>query len=66
MNEERATESAADVVKNLKKKVEAECGPIFISKMKLRELAELYSAYKREYGQGFAAEEIQNRIKSEL
>jgi hypothetical protein len=34
--------------------------------MKLRELVDLYSAYKREYGPGFAAEEIQNRIKSEL
>lgn len=66
MNEERGTESAEDVVKKLKKQVEAQCGPIFISKMKLRELVDLYSAYKREYGEGFATEEIQNRIKSEL
>jgi hypothetical protein len=26
----------------------------------------LYRTYKKEYGQGFAAEEIQNRIKSHL
>ncbi|HYA33959.1 MAG TPA: hypothetical protein VEG65_08220 [Candidatus Bathyarchaeia archaeon] len=66
MNGEPSTERAEDVVKNLKKKVEAQCGPIFISKLKLRELADLYSAYKREYGQRFAAEEIQLRIESEL
>ena len=66
MSEEEGTESAQDVIKRLKKLVEAQCGPIFISKMKLRELADLYSTYKREYGQGFATEEIQNRIKSHL
>ena len=66
MSEEERTEGAQDVIKRLKKLVEAQCGPIFISKMKLRELADLYSTYKREYGQGFATEEIQNRIKSHL
>jgi hypothetical protein len=66
MSEEAGTEGAQDVVKRLKKLVEAQCGPIFISKMKLRELADLYSTYKREYGQGFATEEIQNRIKLHL
>jgi hypothetical protein len=66
MSEEAGTEGAQDVIKRLKKLVEAQCGPIFISKMKLRELADLYRTYKREYGQGFATEEIQNRIKSHL
>jgi hypothetical protein len=66
MSEEIATEDAQDVIKKLKKLVETQCGPIFISKMQLRELADLYKTYKREYGQGFAAEEIQNRIKSQL
>jgi hypothetical protein len=66
MSEEASTEGAQDVIKRLKKLVEAQCGPIFISKMKLRELADLYRTYKREYGQGFATEEIQNRIKSHL
>ena len=66
MSEEAGTEGAQDVVKRLKKLVEAQCGPIFISKMKLRELADLYSTYKREYGQGFATEEIQKRIKLHL
>ena len=66
MSEEKATEDAQDVVIRLKKLVEAECGPIFISKMQIRELVDLYKTYKKEYGQGFAAEEIQNRIKSQL
>jgi hypothetical protein len=66
MSEEESTGSAQDVVKRLKKLVEAQCGPIFISKMNLRELADLYSTYKREYGPSFAAEEIKNRIKSQL
>ena len=66
MSEEAGTEGAQDVIKRLKKLVEAQCGPNFISKMKLRELADLYRTYKREYGQGFATEEIQNRIKSHL
>jgi hypothetical protein len=66
MNEERATEGAQDVVKRLKKLVEAECGPIFISKMQIRDLTDLYRTYKKEYGPDFAAEEIQNRIKSHL
>ena len=66
MSEELATEDAQDVIKRLKKLVEAQCGPIFISKMQLRELADLYKTYKKEYGQGFASEEIQNRIKSQL
>jgi hypothetical protein len=66
MSEEVGTEGAQDVIKRLKKLVEAQCGPIFISKMTLRELADLYSTYKREYGQSFAAEEIKNRIKSQL
>ena len=66
MSEGAGTEGAQDVVKRLKKLVEAQCGPIFISKMNLRELADLYSTYKREYGQSFAAEEIKNRIKSQL
>ncbi|MDD1726057.1 MAG: hypothetical protein LUQ34_04165 [Euryarchaeota archaeon] len=66
MSEERATEDAQDVVKRLKKLVEAECGPIFISKMQMRELVDLYKTYKKEYGQDFASEEIQNRIKSQL
>jgi hypothetical protein len=66
MSEERATEDAQDVVKRLKKLVEAECGPIFISKMQMRELVDLYKTYKMEYGQDFASEEIQNRIKSQL
>jgi hypothetical protein len=66
MSEEAGTEGAQDVIKRLKKLVEVQCGPIFISKMKLRELADLYRTYKREYGQGFATEEIQNRIKSHL
>jgi hypothetical protein len=66
MSEERATEDAQDVVKRLQKLVEIECGPIFISKMQIRDLADLYKTYKKEYGQDFAAEEIQNRIKSQL
>jgi hypothetical protein len=66
MSEEEGTESAQDVVMRLKKVVEAQCGPIFISKMTLRELADLYNAYRKEYGRSFAAEEIQNRIKSQL
>jgi hypothetical protein len=66
MNEERATGDAQDVVKRLKKLVEAECGPIFISKMQIRDLTDLYRTYKKEYGPDFAAEEIQNRIKSHL
>ena len=66
MNEERAAEGAQDVVKRLKKLVEAECGPIFISKMQIRDLTDLYRTYKKEYGPDFAAEEIQNRIKSHL
>ena len=66
MSEEIATEDAQDVIKRLKKLVEAQCGPIFISKTQLKELADLYKTYKKEYGQGFAAEEIQNRIKSHL
>jgi hypothetical protein len=66
MNEERATEDAQEVVKRLKKLVEAECGPIFISKMQIRDLTDLYRTYKKEYGPDFAAEEIQNRIKSHL
>ncbi len=66
MSEELATEDAQDVIKRLKKLVEAQCGPIFISKMQLRELTDLYKTYKKEYGQGFASEEIQNRIKSHL
>jgi hypothetical protein len=66
MNEERATEDAQDVIKRLKKLVETECGPIFISKMQIRDLADLYKTYKKEYGPDFAAEEIQNRIKSQL
>jgi hypothetical protein len=66
MNEERATGDARDVVKRLKKLVEAECGPIFISKMQIRDLTDLYRTYKKEYGPDFAAEEIQNRIKSHL
>ena len=57
---------AQAVVTRLKKQVEAHCGPIFISRVRLKELAELYSVYKKEYGQVFAAEEIQNRIKVEL
>ena len=66
MSEEAGTEGAQDVIKRLKKLVEAECGPIFISKMQIRDLADLYKTYKKEYGPGFAAEEIQNRIKSQL
>ncbi|MEI7827864.1 MAG: hypothetical protein WCI87_08750 [Euryarchaeota archaeon] len=66
MSEEIATEDAQDVTKRLKKLVEAQCGPIFISKMQLRDLADLYKTYKKDYGQGFAAEEIQNRIRSHL
>ncbi len=66
MSGDEHAEGAQAVVTRLKKQVEAQCGPIFISRMRLKELAELYSLYKREYGQVFAAEEIQNRIKIEL
>ena len=47
MSEELATEDAQDVIKRLKKLVEAQCGPIFISKMQLRELTDLYKTYKK-------------------
>jgi hypothetical protein len=66
MDEETGTESALDAVQRLQRVVEIRLGPIFISKMKLKELADLYATYKREYGQGFASEEIQRRIESEL
>ena len=66
MSGDEKAEGAQAVVKRLKKQVEAQCGPIFISRMRLKELAELYNLYKKEYGQVFAAEEIQNRIKVEL
>ncbi len=66
MSDDEHAEGAQAVVKRLKKQVEAQCGPIFISRLRLKELAELYSLYKREYGQVFAAEEIQNRIKVEM
>jgi len=66
MGEDVSSEGAQAVVKRLKQQVEAQCGPIFISKVRLQELAELYSQYKREYGRVFAVEEIQNRIKVEL
>ncbi|MGZ7132477.1 MAG: hypothetical protein ACXVH6_03765 [Halobacteriota archaeon] len=66
MNEEIAGEDAHNVIIRLKKQVEVECGPIFISKMQLRDLADLYKTYKKEYGPNFAAEEIQNRIKLQL
>ena len=66
MSGDENAEGAQAVVKRLKKQVEAQCGPIFISRMRLKELAELYSLYKKEYGKVFAAEEIQNRIKVEL
>jgi len=66
MSEEIATEHAQDAITRLKKLVEAQCGPIFISKMQLGDLADLYKTYKKDYGQGFAAEEIQNRIRSHL
>jgi hypothetical protein len=66
MTEETANEDAQNVIIRLKKLVELQCGPIFISKMQMRDLADLYKTYKKEYGQDFAAEEIQNRIKSQL
>ncbi len=66
MRDDENAEGAQAVVSRLKKQVEAQCGPIFISRMRLKELADLYSTYKREYGQVFAAEEIKNRIKVEL
>lgn len=66
MRGDENAEGAQAVVSRLKKQVEAQCGPIFISRMRLKELTELYSLYKKEYGQVFAAEEIQNRIKVEL
>ncbi len=66
MGGDENAEGAQAVVSRLKKQVEAQCGPIFISKMKLKELADLYSIYKKEYGKVFAAEEIKNRIKVEL
>ncbi|MGZ4902260.1 MAG: hypothetical protein ACXV3U_00070 [Halobacteriota archaeon] len=66
MGGEENNEGAQAVVTRLKKQVEAQCGPIFISRVRLKELAELYRMYKKEYGQVFAAEEIQNRIKVEL
>jgi len=34
--------------------------------MQIRDLTDLYRTYKKEYGPDFAAEEIQNRIKSHL
>ncbi len=66
MHGDENAEGAQAVVLRLKKQVEAQCGPIFISRMRLKELAELYSDYKKEYGKVFAAEEIQNRIKVEM
>ena len=65
MTEEIVGEDAQNVIIRLKKLVELQCGPIFISKMQMRDLADLYRTYKKEYGQDFAAEEIQNRIKSQ-
>lgn len=65
MTEEIAGEDAQNVIIRLKKLVELQCGPIFISKTQMRDLVDLYRTYKKEYGQDFAAEEIQNRIKSQ-
>lgn len=65
MTEEIAGEDAQNVIIRLKKLVELQCGPIFISKTQMRDLVDLYRMYKKEYGQDFAAEEIQNRIKSQ-
>jgi hypothetical protein len=65
MTEELAGEDVQNVVIRLKKLVELQCGPIFISKTQMRDLADLYRTYKKEYGQDFAAEEIKDRIKSQ-
>jgi hypothetical protein len=65
MTEEMAGEDVQNVVIRLKKLVELQCGPIFISKTQIRDLADLYRTYKKEYGQDFAAEEIKDRIKSQ-
>jgi hypothetical protein len=65
MTEEIAGEDAQNVIIRLKKLVELQCGPIFISKTHMRDLADLYRTYKKEYGQDFAAEEIKDRIKSQ-
>ncbi len=66
MHSDENAEGAQAAIIRLKKQVEAQCGPIFISRMRLKELAQLYSLYKKEYGQVFATEEIQKRIKVEL
>jgi hypothetical protein len=65
MTEEIVYEDAQNVIIRLKKLVELQCGPIFISKTQMRDLADLYRTYKKEYGQDFAAEEIKDRIKSQ-
>jgi hypothetical protein len=65
MTEEIANEDAQNVIVRLKKLVELQCGPIFISKTQMRDLADLYRRYKKDYGQDFAAEEIKDRMKSQ-
>jgi len=65
MTEGIAGEDAQNAIIRLKKLVELQCGPIFISKTQMRDLADLYRTYKKEYGQDFAAEEIKDRIKSQ-
>jgi len=65
MTDEIANEDAQNVIIRLRKLVEQQCGPIFISKTQMRDLADLYRRYKKEYGLDFATEEIKDRIKSQ-